>query len=109
MLHLPTALLNPLIAVLILIGVDVLAGILVAVSKATFNLSKVGSFIVSSILPYVGGIVLLGVLAVSNSGLQGAYLAAVAAASVKFLGDIYSKLSSLGVSAPPPTDTAPKA
>lgn len=108
MLHLSSSLVDPLLSVLILIGVDVLAGILVSISKATFNLSKIGSFIVSSILPYVGGLVLLGVLAMNNPAFAAAFTVSCAAADAKFLGDVYGKLAALGVSTPqqPPTKAA---
>ena len=110
-LHLSSTDTTALIGLLVAIGADTLAGILVAVIKGTFKLSFIANFVQTSVLPYVGGALVLAILAATNpSQFDAPFLAAVSAAGLKFLGDIYSKLQGLGVPVETPTTTTtPKA
>lgn len=74
-----------------LILVDVVLGILVSITQKTFDPRKLPSFLQSSILPYVGSLMILA-LASWIPAMQALFFAATAAVSVKFLADIKDKI-----------------
>jgi hypothetical protein len=91
---------------LILIGADTLAGIIAALAAGRFDLSEIARFLQTAVLPYVGSLLVLGILATANPGqFESAFVAASAAVDLKFLGDIAKKLGVYGVDVTAPAGT----
>jgi hypothetical protein len=108
-LHLSPTDISAFVAVLVAVGADTLAGVLVAVVKGTFKLSYIANFVRTSILPFVGGLLVMGLLAGMNPGqFDAPFLATAGTIGLKFLGDIVGKLQSLGLPVEAPA-AAPKA
>lgn len=106
-LHLSPTDTSALIGVLVAIGADTLAGILLALVKGTFKLSYIANFVQTSILPYVGGLLVMVLLAATNPAqFDTAFLAAASAVGLKFLGDIVTKLQALGLPVEEPATPA---
>lgn len=81
-------------AVLILILADVAMGILAAVVTSSFDVRKLPSFLRQNVLPYLGSLLLLALLA-KQPEMEALFFAAVAAVTLKFLADLKDKLGKL--------------
>jgi hypothetical protein len=90
-----------LITILALIVIDLIMGILVAVKEGTFQLSKLGNFLNTSVLYYLGGYFALGAAATFEPSfgtvlVTGAWLALDAT----MVGYILAKAKKLGLPIP---------
>jgi len=80
-----------------LVGLDAALGILLAVLKGQFEWSKIGQFLGSNVLKYLGGGIVAAVISAQPSSAQGAlqagYYVAITLAAIKFvLGDLKEKV-----------------
>ena len=86
---------NTVGAVLVLIILDTLLGIILSVKAREFDIRELPRFLQTAVLPYVGGLILLGVAAIfaGQYGPQVAaiFFAAAAFTAAKFLTEIYDK------------------
>ncbi len=87
-----------IITIIALIIIDFIMGILVAVKEGTFQLSKIGSFLNTSVLYYLGGYFLLGAAATFEPSfgvtlITGAWLAL----DLTMVGFILAKAKKLGL------------
>ena len=90
--------------VLVLILVDVALGILAAVVTATFDVRKLPSFLRQNVLPYLGALTLLALVA-AQPELKILFFASAAAVVAKFLADIKDKVTKLvGYNGATPSD-----
>lgn len=88
-------------SILGLIFLDVTLGIFMALSKKEFDPRKLANFLETSIFPYVGSLVMLGIFSELQPQIKALFFASVAAATVKFIWDIKDKLFSVtGVKLP---------
>ena len=95
-----------IITILILIAVDFLLGVIVAIKNGAFKLSKIGSFLNTSVLYYLGGYLLLGVAGTAEPGIgTGLIISAFALLDATMLGSIFEKVGKLGIPVPAPTTT----
>lgn len=85
----------PLLIVLALIVLDVASGAILAISRREFDVRKLPDFLRQSVLPYVGGLVILAVGSTFSPEVNALYVASVAAASGKFLAEIKDKWTGL--------------
>lgn len=97
----PADVLGALGLILGLICLDVILGIFLAISKKEFSPTKLAGFLETSILPYVGSLLMLGVFAAFVPQIQALFLTSTAAAAVKFLWDIKNKFMSISGSSLP--------
>jgi len=106
--------LTALLAFQVPIAADTLLGVLVAFRSNTFSIGYLGHFIESVVLPYDGGLAVLGVLSAltingvpaMDGAVTGFFASALAAATAMLGRDIVAKLGSLlGPAAPPPPHT----
>lgn len=89
--YIPEQVLIAIASALGLILIDVVLGILVSITQNTFDPRKLPNFLQTSILPYVGSLLILA-LASSIPAMQALFFAATATATVKFLADIKDKI-----------------
>ena len=84
----------------VLIGVDFLLGVIVALKEGSFQFSKLASFLNTSILGYVGGYLLLGVVATVDSNFETAVTAGWVALDATLVAMILAKAKKLGLPIP---------
>ena len=90
-----------LITVLILILVDFILGIIVAIKEKTFQLSKLGSFLNTSVLYLVGGYFLIGIVCVAEPNIGEALIVSTwILLDATMIGSILAKAKKLGVPVP---------
>ena len=90
-----------LLTILVLIVVDLLAGVIVAVKEGTFQLSKIADFLNTSVLYYLGGYLVLGVAATAEPQIGAPVVfAAWSLLGVTMIGSIFAKLKKLGLPIP---------
>ena len=80
---------------LALIFLDLLLGIILAISRGEFEPRKLPKFLQSSILPFVGSLALLGFFSSLLPEIKALYFTSVTAVDAKFLFDIKDKVFSL--------------
>lgn len=100
----PNDILASLGLVLGLIFLDVVMGIFGALTTKTFDANKLANFLETSILPYVGSLLMLGIFAAFIPQIQAIFLPSVAAAVVKFVLDIKNKFLAISNSNLPNSD-----
>ncbi|MHB1421335.1 MAG: hypothetical protein ACYCX4_17435, partial [Bacillota bacterium] len=89
---LPMDILKAFLVVLALVVIDVLLGIVLSIKQGNFNIRTLPRFIQQSILPYVGGLLILALGASASPEIRALFFAAVAATTIKFLADLKDKL-----------------
>ncbi len=97
MFQIPTQMLQALLVTVGLICLDTLLGWTGALVKGTWDWKKIGQFLQTSVLPYIGGLLALAALAVLQPDTTAVFYASVAAADVKLAADIIGKIAGFGV------------
>ena len=97
LVHQAVPIVQALLITLALICLDTLLGWLSAVIKKTWEWRKVGQFLETSVLPYIGGLMALAVLALIRPDIVTVYYASTAAVDIKLVADIIDKVTALGV------------
>ncbi len=82
-------------AVLGLIIADFVFGVLLSLRSAVFKLTELPRFVETSVVPYIGGLLLLALFSKTNAELGALFFTIAATVTVKFLADITSKASQL--------------
>lgn len=81
--------------VLSLVLADFVFGVLVSLKNGDFSASKLPKFVETSLLPYIGGLLVLALFSNANAGLGALFFTIAATITVKFLADITSKVTKL--------------
>ncbi|MGE5455472.1 MAG: hypothetical protein ACM3O9_09770 [Methylocystaceae bacterium] len=84
--------LTTLLSVLTLILVDTLLGILASIKVGKFNLRKLPQFLSRNVLPYVGGLLVLGLTAGLSTELAACFYTAAGATGAKFILEVKDKV-----------------
>lgn len=100
MLHVIQSFLAPKVLVTLetvlgLILADFIFGVLVSLRNGEFNLSKLPRFVETSLIPYVGGLLVLALFSNVNTELGALFFTIAATITVKFLADITAKATQL--------------
>jgi hypothetical protein len=96
-LQVPLLMIKAFLTLLALIALDTFLGFVSALVKGSWNWTAVGRFIETSVLPYVGGLLALALLALIQDTMMSVFYTSVAAASLKLVSDIVIKISNLGI------------
>lgn len=87
--------------IMVLIAVDFILGIIVAIKEGTFQLSKIGNFLNTSVLYFLGGYLFLGVAAVAEPQIGTSLITgAWALLDLTMVGFILAKAKKLGLPIP---------
>lgn len=90
-----------ILTILILIAVDFVLGVVVAIKEGNFQLSKIGNFLNTSVLYFLGGYLLLGAAATIEPQLGGTMITgAWVLLDATMIGFILAKAKKLGVPIP---------
>lgn len=99
------AMVDAMLGVLLLMVADILLGIIGALAKGEFDFAKLPSYLRQTVLPYVGGLLILGVVATANGlrvgdtdvsgALVALYFASCAFVAAKLLRDVGAKVARL--------------
>jgi len=81
--------------VLGLILADFIFGVLVSLRNGNFSASKLPQFVQTSLIPYIGGILVLALFSNANAELEALFFTIAATITVKFLADITTKATQL--------------
>ena len=81
-----------LLTVLAIIALDTVLGILASLKQGEFNFRELPRFLQTAILPYIGGLLLLGLVSMLSPEIAAIFYAAVAATTAKFLVEIKDKV-----------------
>jgi hypothetical protein len=92
--YIAPAVLTALASALGLVLLDFVMGVLVALKTHTFQFSKLPQFMESSLIPYVGGLLILALFS-TYPQIETTFYAITAAIGVKFIADISSKIAQL--------------
>ncbi len=89
-----------LLVIILLIIVDAVLGAINAITAGEFDFTKLPKFLATNVLPYVGGILIIGLAAglvpePFNEIFGGIFYGSAFAVSLKYVLDIYSKISGL--------------
>jgi hypothetical protein len=100
MLHVIQSFLAPKVLVTLetvlgLILADFIFGVLVSLRNGEFDLSKLPRFVETSLIPYVGGLLVLALFSNVNTELGALFFTIAATITVKFLADITAKATQL--------------
>ena len=95
-IELPQAVGPALVMVLAAIGLDFVFGIMVGLKDKTFDVRLLPQFIVSGVLPYVGGLIFLAIAA-EKVGLmyQEIFLSVAGLIAIKYVADLKDKITKL--------------
>jgi hypothetical protein len=96
-----------LLTVLAIIALDTVLGVLVSLKQGQFNFRELPRFLQTAILPFVGGLLLLGLVSMLSPEIAAIFYAAVAATGAKFLAEIKDKVVILFGREALPTRTDP--
>lgn len=88
--------------ILILIVVDLLAGIIVALKEGTFQFNKLANFLNTTVLCCVAGYYILGLIVMTHREFATLLLAAYGLLDVSLLAGIWAKLGKLFPGLPVP-------
>jgi len=78
------------------IALDVILGILLGIKEKEFDFRILPQFLFTGVLPFIGGLVLLGILAYYiEVPFAGMFYAAAAAVAAKYMADVWDKLKLL--------------
>lgn len=89
-----------LIAIMVLVLVDFVLGIIVAIKKGEFQFEKIANFLNTSVLAYIGGYFLLGLVVTVHKELQPVLTGAYVALDAALIAGVLGKLKSLGIPIP---------
>lgn len=90
-----------LTTILILIVIDLIMGVIVGIKQGKFQLSKVGNFLNTSVLYFLGGYLLLGIVAVAEPAVDTVIVtSAWGLLDLTMIGLILAKAKKLGISIP---------
>lgn len=95
-------------AILITVGLiclDTVLGWIKALANREWDWKKVCQFLQTSVLPYIGGLLALAVLALLQPSAVPVFYASTAAADVKLAADVIAKISGFGVPVQKPEGT----
>ena len=81
--------------VLGLILADFIFGVLVSLRNGNFSASKLPQFVETSLIPYIGGLLVLALFSNANAELGALFFTIAATITVKFLADITTKVTQL--------------
>ncbi|MHB1654115.1 MAG: hypothetical protein ACYCVD_16815 [Desulfitobacteriaceae bacterium] len=81
--------------VLSLVLADFVFGVLVSLRNGNFSLSKLPQFVETSLIPYIGGLLVLALFSNANTELRALFFTIAATITVKFLADITTKVTQL--------------
>lgn len=81
--------------VLSLILADFVFGVLVSLRNGDFKASKLPRFVETSLIPYIGGLLVLALFSNINAELGALFFTIAATITVKFLADITAKVTQL--------------
>ncbi len=100
MLHFIQSFLAPKVLVTLetvlgLILADFVFGVLVSLRNGNFSFSKLPRFVETSLVPYIGGLLVLALFSNVNAELGALFFTIAATITAKFLADIVSKASQL--------------
>ena len=89
-----------LLVIILLIVVDALLGAINALMAGEFTFKKLPQFLAVNVLPFVGGILIVGIVAAMipdpfNAVFSAIFYGSAAAVSLKYILEIYGKLSRL--------------
>lgn len=90
-----TKVLVTLETVLGLIMADFIFGVLVSLRNGNFNFSKLPQFVETSLVPYIGGLLVLALFSNVNTELGALFFTIAATITAKFLADIVAKANQL--------------
>lgn len=79
--------------VLGLILADFIFGVLVSLRNGNFSTSKLPQFVQTSLIPYIGGLLVLALFSNANAEFGALFFTITATITVKFLADIVAKVS----------------
>jgi len=100
-LNLDPNILNTLIGVLTLIMVKTLLAWIIAAKEGKFDVREAPRFIISNVLPYVAGLLVLAGPGIWNPDLLGIFYVGAGVVGVKYLAEIKDKFAELfGVQLP---------
>jgi hypothetical protein len=88
---------HAILVVIALIGLDTVLGWLKALVQREWSWDKVANYLQTSVLPFIGGLLALALLAMLQPDVEPVFYASVAAASVKLVADIITKIAGFGV------------
>ncbi|WP_088225599.1 hypothetical protein [Desulfosporosinus sp. FKB] len=74
---------------------DFIFGVLLSLRNSNFSFSKLPQFVETSLVPYIGGLLVLAVFSNVNAELGTLFFTIAATISVKFLADIVTKAGQL--------------
>ncbi len=89
-----------LVSILVLILLDTLMGIIVAIKKHQFSMSKWANWLDSSILTLGGGYLFLGVFVMAEPQFQALMPVAMGMIDLKLLNDLRLKFAEFGINIP---------
>jgi hypothetical protein len=95
MLSIPDELLRLLLVVIVLIVVDLFLGIILSIKMGTFKIERLPDFLVKSIFPYIGGLLVLIVASPYSAEMKALFVAAAAATIAMFIKYIKDKVFSI--------------
>lgn len=89
-----------LLVIILLIVVDALLGAINSIKTGEFSFAKLPQFLAVNVLPYVGGILIVGLVAgvlpePFNDIFSVIFYGSAAAVSLKYVLEVYAKLSNL--------------
>jgi heme A synthase len=104
--QIPSQMIQAILITVGLICLDTLLGWIKALANHEWDWRKVCQFLQTSVLPYIGGLLALAVLALLQpDSMTAVFYASTAAADVKLVADIVSKISGFGVPVQKPEGT----
>ena len=100
MLHIIQSFISPKVLVALetvlgLILADFIFGVLLSLRNGNFSFSKLPRFVETSLVPYIGGLLVLALFSIVNTELGALFFTIAATITAKFLADIVSKASQL--------------
>jgi len=90
---LPQEIYPALVVVMSLIGVDTILGILIHIKNGDFDIRKVPNFLKTEVLPYAGGLVVLGFVAEHVGLYREIFYVVSFSLGSRYLAFIYDKVS----------------
>lgn len=82
-----------LVVVSVAIALDTILGILLGIKDKTFDVALLPKFLLTGVLPFIGSLLVMAVLAhYIAAPFAGMFYAAVATVVAKYIGDIWEKL-----------------
>lgn len=94
--ELPTEIVSTLIILISIIFADFIIGVFVSIKEKTFDINKLPNFIIKSILPYLGGLIILAIASkYIGSIYTGIFFSSAAAVFAKYSNELRIKVNKL--------------